>query len=134
MKTLLKYLTLACLFSLVVVSIYSNLKAEPAIGSVIQGSEYQATTTVYMQAGTQRRILANAGTVGSIVVASSSATTFKVWDATSTTDIASTTVVHFVASPTMGTYTFDVALTRGLVIELPTGFNGSYTVTYRTNN
>lgn len=101
-----------------------------SLGSVMQTGEYQSTTTVGMTTG-QRVINANPGTLGSIIVASSSATTFKIWNATSTTDTASSTVTQFVASPTNGTYTFDLILTRGLIIEMPTGFNGSYTITYR---
>jgi len=100
-------------------------------GSVMPAGEYLATTTVGM-ASVQNVVSANrVVTLGSIIVASSSATTFKVWNATSTTDSASTTVFGMKASISEGTYTFDAELPRGLIVEKTTGFNGDYVITYR---
>lgn len=101
------------------------------LGSVTADGTYQATTTVGM-ASVHNLISANrVVTLGSIVVASSSATAFKVWNATSTTDSASTTAFQLKAAVAEGTYTFDIELPRGLIVERPTGFNGDYVVTYR---
>lgn len=104
-------------------------------GSVVQGSEYLATTTVATSAGTHwlAKGIANGGicVFGSIIVASSSATTLTLWNATSTTDIASTTITVLKAGIGEGTYTYDITCSRGLVVDTPVGFNGSYTITYR---
>lgn len=101
-----------------------------AFGSIETGQEYIATTTATM--GTGFSVLkSSTGSLGSVIVASSSAATFTVWNATSTTDVASTSPVRFVASPANGTYTFDAVFDRGIIVENPTGANGSYTVTWR---
>ncbi len=108
------------------------------VGSVTQGSEYQATTTsaIFGVAGTSARrqvvISSNQSSVlGSIVVASTTNAYFKVWNATSTTDIASSTITTIATSTSAGTYTFDANITRGIIIDVGIGFNGEYTVTYR---
>ena len=101
--------------------------------------EYMATTTTGMATAGHIPVIANVSgnsnpltsTLGSIIVASSSATTITIWNATSTTDIASTSFVTLKASVAEGTYTFDAELSRGLVVVKPTGFNGDYVITYR---
>lgn len=123
----------------------------PAVASVSQASEYRSTmaTSGLASASAGRLIMTGQGTLGSIVVSSTSASTFTVWDATSTattsyqtatlrpdlTEASSTTygrpVAVFKASVGENTYTFDATLYKGLVLEVPTGFTGSYTITYR---
>ena len=106
-------------------------RPDSALGSTFPGGEYNATTTTGM--GAVHNVVSGNRVVGfgSIIVASSSATTFKVWNATSTTDVASTSLLTLKASIAEGTYTFDTELTRGLIVEKPTGFNGNYVITYR---
>ncbi len=106
-------------------------------GSVSLANEYKSTTTATMNgsgattARTQISIQSGESVLGSVVVSSTTNATFKIWNATSTTDIASTTALTFSASPANGTYTYDVSLTRGLILEFPSGFLGSYTITFR---
>jgi len=101
---------------------------ESVIGSVGQTGEYQATSTSW----TSTRVIQVAPvTLGSIIITTTDASIVRIMDATSTTDIASTTVAQFQASAGLGTYTFDVALKRGLGIDTVTGFAGKYTATYR---
>ena len=102
------------------------------LGSVSVGSEYNATTTADMTAGAFATIISDAqATLGSIVVASSSAGTLQVWNATSTTDVSSTTVTTLKASIGEGTYTFDLNLSRGLIVLPGSGFDGDYVITFR---
>jgi len=101
------------------------------LGSVAISGEYHATTTVATSAGTHWLARTGSCTLGSVVVASSSATTLTLMNATSTTDIASTTITTLKAGISEGTYTYDTICTRGLVVETPADFNGSYTVTFR---
>lgn len=104
-----------------------------ALGGVSVGGEYFATTSDSTSADTHSQIKFSGSTctVGSIIVASTSATTLTLWNATSTTDTASTTIVQLKASVVEGTYTFDALCSRGLVIETPSGFNGYYVITWR---
>ena len=104
-------------------------------GGVVQGSEYNSTTTIAASAGIHWLAKGISGggicTLGSIVVASSSDTSFTLWNATSTTDSASTTITTLVADVAEGTYIYDITCSRGLIIAAPTDFDGSYTTTYR---
>lgn len=103
---------------------------QKADSSASRGSEYYATSTALM-ATDHDLVRTGVVTLGSVVIASSSPTTFTIWNATSTKDLASTTLVSFGAGQPEGTYTFDTILTRGLVIELPTGYDGDAVVTFR---
>ena len=106
---------------------------EPTIAGVNQGQEYFATSTV-LGGGVLRQLRTDAPAVlGSVVVASSSATTITLRNATSSTDSASTTVLTMPADATVGTYTFDVGdlFPRGMALEVPSGFNGEYIITWR---
>lgn len=104
--------------------------SEPAIASVSQGSEYIATTTQ----GINSNMLLNTGfgTFGSVVITGLNTGTLTVYDSASTTITAasSTVLASFPASAPVGTYTFDVRYTKGLVI-VPTGTQATSTVTYR---
>lgn len=105
-------------------------------GSVENGSEYQATSTRAMFSNgpgvrTQRVLVSNGPAIlGSIVIASTSASTFTVWDATSTTDTASSSLMTITASPTKD-FVIDAALYRGLIIDMPSTFNGDYVITFK---
>jgi len=69
--------------------------------------------------------------LGYVTIASSSAASFQLKNATSTTDIASTTIVSFPAAADEMTYSFDLAASRGLIIESSSGFNGQVVITYK---
>ncbi len=104
------------------------------MGSVARGGEYHATTSASMAAGKHRLVnyvANNASILGSIIVASGSPTTMTIWNATSTKDVSSSSAFTFPAAMTVGTYVFDMILTRGLSLELPSQFNGDYIITYR---
>lgn len=107
--------------------------SQQASGSVSVTDEYFATSTTATVAGKHLKTTGGTGlcALGSVVVASSSATTFTLWNATSTTDISSTTIATFVADLPEGTYTLDVNCNRGLVLDTPVGFNGYFVTTYR---
>lgn len=120
-----------------VVSLFLFLRspAEEPLSSVAVSGEYLATTTSQMGtplgAVTKRQLRTGPSTLGSIVIASTTAHSFRVYNATSTTDVSSSTLVNFVADVAAGTYTFDVQVNRGIIIEMPSGFNGEYVVTWR---
>ena len=104
---------------------------------VSSGSEYHTTSTASYGITTARQIETIATSTnwqrvfGYITVASSSAATLTVKNATSTTDIASTTIAVLRAGIAEGTYQFDAVMTRGLIIDVPVGFHGDYVIGYR---
>ena len=115
-----------------VLFMFSLRQPEIAHGSVVTGSEYgYATTTAAGNTNVRSNLISPGCTLGSVVIASSSATAFTIWNAASTTDAASTTIATFEANAAEGTYTFDVACPRGISIIAPTGFNGFVITTHR---
>lgn len=129
-KTLLIILSVIIL-GVIVISALEIGRTSQAPGSVGVGNEYSATSTATMTTVMNTILVNRPVTLGSIVIASSSSKTLTIWNATSTIDTASTSVAVFKANTVEGTYTFDVSLPRGLIIQTPAGFDGSYTITYR---
>jgi hypothetical protein len=106
----------------------------PRLGSVVSTGEYNSTSTDYMAAGKNTVTSNRVTTLGSVVITGVSTTTvdFTIWDAASSSvDSGSSTVAVIKGGTAAGTYTFDVSLLRGLIVDKPTGFDGKYTVTYR---
>jgi hypothetical protein len=127
----LKLKSIIALIVVVVLAFWLFNRDEGSTGGVTRGGEYFATTTIGMGDTFNQIVFNRPTTLGSIIIASSSATAFRVWNATSSTDTASTTIAEFVASAPEGEYTFDAVLTRGLNVERISGFNGNFTATYR---
>lgn len=111
-----------------------KMNGNQPIGSVARGGEMQATTTNNFSDGFNTIVSNRSATLGTIVVSSSSpssaANIITIWNATSTVDVASTSI-KIRAGLTEGTYTFDAIRARGLIIDKPAGFNGFYTITWR---
>jgi uncharacterized protein (UPF0333 family) len=121
----------AVLVLLVLVLLMSRVS--PVLGSVADGNTYShATTTTNVSKVVKTTFNASpVCTLGSIVIASSSATSFVIKNATSTTDVSSSTIASFEANAAENTYTFDISCSRGIVVDAPAGFNGYVITTYR---
>ena len=110
----------------------ANEKKEMPLGSVAVGSGYQATTTAVGATAGFYTITSVPGTLGSVVIVSTSPVGgFTIYDADAVTTTATTTILSFPTSAPAGTYTFDTNLFQGLVIQVPSGFNGQFITTYR---
>lgn len=112
----------------------SNVK----VGSVAQSNEYQATTTYSKLGaplfGTAQTIISNtSGVLGSVVITGAVAGPMRFMNASSTTDISSTTLVVFPNSTAVGTYTFDIVAPRGLILETSASLLPTTTITFRSN-
>ena len=113
-------------------------KASVNVGSVAIGNEYHATTT-YSKLGTplfgvnQTLVSNTSGTLGSVVITGAVAGSMKFMDATSTTDVSSTTIMVFPASAAANTYTVDLTFFRGLIVESTSALLPTTTITYRSN-
>lgn len=97
---------------------------------------YTATTTSSAWAGLHIPVKYNSPAVlGSICVASTTGAlpltqTLTLWNATSTTDSASTTIAVIQTGYT-GCFGNDLNFPQGLIISAGAGFAGSYTIGYR---
>lgn len=106
-----------------------------ALGSVVQGNDYQSVQLTSSDVGTTS-LRTLAGSVGSIVVASSSnAGAVNLYRISSTTDPTATSsntlIFSFPANTDEGTYQFDVEYAGGLFIDVEPTFSGNYIMTYR---
>lgn len=116
--------------------VYSDTSEPKKIGSVAQSGEYQATTTYSKLGvptfGSAQTIIANKnGALGSVIITGAVAGSIRLMDATSTTDVSSSTIVVFPSSTAAGTYVFDSFVTRGLIVETTTGLVPTSTITFR---
>lgn len=121
-----------------VIGVFSLLQTKPwaVFGSVEPGGEYVATTTdaTWSIAVNQCKPLLTQGkTIGSVIVTKTSNATLTITDATSTihTDFATSTIASFPLT-TVGTYTFDVNVQRGICVQVDTTVGvASTTITFR---
>lgn len=126
--------------------IYQKAENLPDIGSVEDTSEYTATTTRWMNGKVLNKtaefnqiIATSTGgvTLGSVVVASTTKSSMNIYDATSTAAITpdggnlGNLITILPTSTPQGTYTYDIILEKGLVIQLQPEFVGDYVITYR---
>lgn len=131
-----------------------NFQKEDQFGSISKGSEQYSTSTEAMEGGSafgaqSHRILASTTpfgmprvgdarmtdiVFGSVTITSSTPGKLIIRNATSTTDLGSTTVATLYNNGNdidEGTYVFDAVLDRGLAIDIANGFFGSYIITWR---
>lgn len=104
------------------------------LGNVADNAVMSATTTSSSWAGIKNQIKSTSGILGSVIIASTTPTSsigsvMLLKNATSTTDISSTTiaVVGYTTSPQ--NFPYNMSFSRGLIVEAGTGFNGVYTIT-----
>lgn len=132
----------AIVLSVVAIFIGSSKEAQAPstnVGSVTRGGEYQSTTTSQAGFADKKMTLIDnrACTLGSVIISSTTPATpvtgtLRIMNASSTTDVSSTTLASFPILPTQGgQYVFDSVAPRGCIVEGGTGFNGTYTITYR---
>lgn len=123
-------LTIAALFALSF--LFTDI--EQAAGSVIYGGEYSANVITSADQGTST-IKTITGSVGSIVLTDTSSVVgfIRIYDskATTTATTSLSLLVELDGQATEGTYTFDVAAGAGMLIDVPSNFDGAAVVTYR---
>ncbi len=116
------------------VSYFTGVKERDTLGSVSAGSEYHSTTTDSNWNSTPNRMISDCTqAVGNVVITGATAgSAFKIKDATSSTDISSTTIASFLGTATAGTYAFDSIVLRGGVgVVVTSGNVASTTITCR---
>lgn len=107
-----------------------GLFKEKNVGSVAQANEYKIVRYPADTSATNTVIFTGAGTLGSIVITSST-DKMIVYDWNSATSTVSTTIAVFKPGASEGTYTFDASIYYGLQIRNLTTTTGEVVVTYR---
>lgn len=124
-------------------SIFYN-STQTAMGSTIQGSDYQATTTAQSTAygttiTTSKLVKSGPGSLGTVVITGANTGVVNFYDAT-TTDVTKRTnniatssilIASLPASLVAGDYIFDIALSTGLYVDLVSGNMPTSTISYR---
>ena len=116
---------------------------QPELKGVSITDEYQATSTALMSGtlikATEYNHLVKvstygSATLGSIVIASTTAHAMNIYNATSTDAIVNgdgTFITRLSTSTPRGTYTYDIEMNAGIVVQLQAGYTGDYVITYR---
>ena len=90
-----------------------------SVGSVVDSGTYsfKNITSTNASATVPVTIRTGRGTLGSIVVNTTHATIIRVYEGVATS--TGTLIASFPASAVVGTYTFDVAVSNGIVLDIP---------------
>lgn len=109
----------------------NQLNNQENLGSVNITGEYHSTTN------TGGAVKTSAGTLGSVIVSGTGSGNVDIVNATTTdgtlraTAATSSLIVASVDLGTVGTFTYDIILTDGVVIDYDAGTTGTTTVTWR---
>lgn len=123
-------LALAVALTLAVAVYVSVGEESPVLGSVDGAYTYKNIVPSVASTTAAVPVRGGAGVLGSVVVAKTSATALAIYDGAATTTGA-TLITTLPASIAAGTYTFDVAVNKGVVLAGSVGFDGDYVITYR---
>lgn len=93
---------------------------------------YKNTSTFASSTNTVATLVrGGAGVVHAITILTTSAHTIKLYDSATSATTSATIIGAFPASAVVGPYDLDVAFTKGLVVELQSGYAGSAVVSYK---
>ena len=142
-KIQIAFMAVIFVAALFVVSIWFGLSTQPTLGSVIQGNEYQATTTIKSSdSGTfdgLEQLKIGQGSLAQVTITGANTGVLVFYDATTSNaskrsaDRASSTIAiaEISASVAAGTYTFDAEFTDGLLMSRLGGLGPTSTVMWR---
>jgi len=93
------------------------------------GYMFKAVSSANASATVPVKVRGGSGVLGSVIVGTTHATAISIYDGTATS--TGTLIASFPASAVVGTYTFDAVVTTGIVLDVPAGYAGVMTVTYK---
>lgn len=110
------------------------IQTNQSLGSVQIGNGYMfrtiTTSNASSTAPTVVTVRGGSGILGSIVIASSSNTVIRVYDGITATSTG-TLIGTIKAGVSEQTFTYDVNVNKGIILDMPQTFTGVYTITYR---
>jgi len=131
-------LAVLLIVALVLTSLFFAFRTpQVADAGSLEGDYATTTTSSFASSTATTQLKGIPGALGNVVVSSSSPATtysqFTFYDATSTMATSSSRVLaRFSASSVAaGTYIFDAAFSYGLKLEVPAGYDGNATITWR---
>jgi len=114
--------------------VFVSYQAQFAQGSVFPSAEYNSVVITAADIGTTS-LKTITGSIGSVVVTEASADVapLRFYAVTATTAATSTltSIAEVDTGAVENTYQFDAISNAGILIDVPVGFTGNYTITYR---
>lgn len=127
-----KYIIGVIVIIILAIVLIQKVMPEQSLGSATYSDSYKNITSSNASTTNPTEVRGGAGVLSSIIVASSSAVAIKIYDGgTNATSSGGTLIATIKASVSEQTFPFDIDVIKGIVIDVPAGFNGSYTVTYK---
>lgn len=103
---------------------------QASVGGVEDGFSYKNITSSNASATVPVQVKGGFGVLGKITINTTHATTIGVYDGTTATS-SGTLIASIAASTGAQTLEYDVAVTKGIVLDVPVGFAGNYTISYK---
>lgn len=129
----------ALILAIAVVGVLVVMHPEPAgdnyttvLGSAGDPFNYKHYTSSVASSTAGTVVFGGSGVLGSVLINSATATAqVVIYDGATTATSGLNVIAKFPAAALGGTYDFNVAVTKGVVIELPAGFTGDITLSVR---
>lgn len=102
---------------------YSGLTSDPYSYKHLSSTNASSTAATLVRGG--------AGVLGHVSINTTSGQIIKIYDGDSTATSSATLIAQIVASAGVQTFTYNVAVTKGIAIETPASYTGSLTVSYK---
>ena len=136
MKKTIQFLSIIALIGFIGI-VYQ--KSQPAYGSVALANDYQSVTLSSAKASATVPLVIATTTqaFGSVIITTTHATILRFYDGIASTTAPQTAtstgrlLATMKASIGENTYTFDTVTSYGLIADIPAGYAGTATVTYR---
>lgn len=128
-----KFLTIVGIIGALFIGTFfgANKESVQILGNAEAGN--QSTTTsrfINVTSGSQRALKTVPGVLHNVIITNESVGTYTLKNATSSTDIASTTIIIISPSMIEGSHAIDAAFDRGLFIDHTSTNVGSSTITW----
>lgn len=129
-KVIITILVAALAIALSFIAMKPAPQAKNTGASVLDGAySYKHVSSSF--AGANTVVCGGSCTLGRVVVNTTSAQIVKLYDGASTATSSATLIASLKASVGEGTYNYETVTSKGIVVEVPSGFTGSYTISYK---
>lgn len=122
----------AVLGAIILCFVFAGLGITDTARASTDFGNYNSTLiTSSVASSTSSSRLQNQGTLGSVVILATSTAALRFYDGTGTASSTAELLFTIPAGTAVGTYTFDIGVDRGLIVDVPAAHNGQTVVTHR---
>lgn len=109
----------------------SNQEPQRLGGLTSDAFQYKHLSSTNASSTAATLVRGGSGVLGSITINTTSGQIIKIYDGDSTATSTATLIASIVASAGVQTFTYNVAVTKGIAVETPASYTGSATVSYK---